>query len=54
MFTLIGLQTKCFDVIVFKRITTPLSSMTSHVMRTCGAFNSNNNMQQHVKLLYPF
>ena len=54
MFTLIGLQTKCFHVIVFKRLTTPLSSMTSHVMHACDAFNSNNNMQQHAKLLYPF
>ena len=54
MFTLIGLQTKCFHVIVFKRLTTPLSSMTSHVMHACDAFNSNNNMQQHAKLLSPF
>ena len=27
-----GLQTKCLLVIVFKRISTPLSSMTNHVM----------------------
>ena len=42
MFTLIGLQTKCFHVIVFKRITTPLSSMTSHVMHSTATITCNN------------
>ena len=56
-----GLQTKCLHVIVFKRISIPLSSMTNHVMHTFDACNNNNNyynnynnMQQHEKLLYPF
>ena len=39
---------------VFKRISTPLSSMTNHVMHTCDVCNNNNNMQQHAKLFYPF
>ena len=53
-----GLQTKCLLVIVFKRISTPLWCMTNHVMYICDACNNNsnktNNMQQQVKLFYPF
>ena len=52
MFMLNGLRTKCFHAIVFKRISTPLSRMTIHTCDACN--NNNNNMQQHVKLFYPF
>ena len=51
-----GCKTKCFHVIVFKRISTSLSSVTNHVMHTCDAssiINNNSNMQQHEKLPNP-